>query len=246
MNKGVPQNMIANYGNRLNPKEMNKILGIYQSGRNTQQPPTMAPIDPLASTQNSLSQAMSRTSEETSAEQALSDLAYKKQLGLDTEAGRAVPMGFVTGAQAAIERSAATATMPLEAQLRRLQEKRQTATDIAKSQLESAQWGAEQARRKSEFEQSLAEQVRASKAQEKNNAMLAKLQKKEFKLKKDLQKFEKKMKVRELSQQERLQYAQLGNQYKMNQDDIKSAMDIVQEEIKAGKFSDKKRGLGDL
>lgn len=71
--------------------------------------------------------------EEEETEKTLSNLLASKELGVAAVRERPIPLEFITGQQAAIERRAATQAGPLQARLSQLQSKRQAAIDIAKT-----------------------------------------------------------------------------------------------------------------
>lgn len=168
-NKGVPQTMIANYGKRLNTKEMNKILGMAKSGGSSTQAPSPPP-DPYAqlkTLQSAYQNTLSPSADETSAESSLKNIAYGKELGTQDAATQAIPIQFITGQQKAIENAAAIKSMPLEAQLKLLQDKRKSQADIAKSAVDFEQTRVQDVEKTREFDVGQAETKREALASEK-------------------------------------------------------------------------------
>lgn len=101
------------------------------------------------SLQDSLTGSMAPTADEQAATTALgnidkeqSDLALSSKLGISNVEGQAIPMGFVTGQTAAINKQTGLASeaisakaVPLKTQLAALQAQRQAAQDVAKEQI---------------------------------------------------------------------------------------------------------------
>ena len=100
----------------------------------------------LTSVENALLEALKRTPEEEQAEKTLANLISSKELGLRDIEEQAIPLDFITGQSAALERRAATQAVPLQAQLANLQAKRQSAIDVATTKLDIEKSRAERAK----------------------------------------------------------------------------------------------------
>ena len=114
--------------------------------------------DPYSSSEykgisKSLSESMNPTQEELAASKSLGDIEQEQanlglstKLGIQNVEGQAIPMGFVTGQTAALNKASGLASeaisqkaLPLKTQLANLQAKRQAAQDIAKQQMSEYQ-----------------------------------------------------------------------------------------------------------
>ena len=96
---------------------------------------------------------MNPTQEELAATKSLGDIEQEQanlglstKLGIQNVEGQAIPMGFVTGQTAALNKASGLASeaisqkaLPLKTQLANLQAKRQAAQDIAKQQMSEYQ-----------------------------------------------------------------------------------------------------------
>lgn len=168
--------MIANYGKRLNTKEMNKILGMAKGGGQSQSPqtsptsaPTPDPYSQLKTLQSAYQSTLAPSADETSAESALKNIAYGKELGNQNVVTQAIPVEFMPGQKKAIENAASIKSMPLEAQLKLLQDKRKSQSDIAKSAVDFEQTRMQDVEKQREFDTELAEKKREALVSEKES-----------------------------------------------------------------------------
>lgn len=108
------------------------LMSRFQNSQ-TQQQSVADPYAELRRSRDAIMQAQKPTDEEDKTEQTLQDLLTSRDLGIESRSGRGVPMPFVAGQQAAIERRASIQATPLSARLSQLQAKRASALDAAKT-----------------------------------------------------------------------------------------------------------------
>lgn len=109
------------------------------SSLNKSKETVVPPRSPYADIKDALTKAMTVGPEEESAQTALSNLATSKELGLQDIQNKPIAIPFITGQQAAVERSAALREAPLKTKLATLQARRQAALDVAKTQYDISQ-----------------------------------------------------------------------------------------------------------
>lgn len=92
--------------------------------------------DPYATIEKSLLESLVPTSEESELSSQLANLRASKELGVAAIREKPIPLPFITGQEAALERSFAAKSGALTTQLANIQAKRQAALDVAKTKLE--------------------------------------------------------------------------------------------------------------
>jgi hypothetical protein len=168
LSSGGTQEQLGNYGKRLSSNEFRRLLG--QRAAPTASAAPAAPINPLYSNytsspqlealQKQYTESLAPGAGETEASTQLQNIITSKELGVAKSEAEPMAQGFVTGQSAALEKSAALKSLPLQTKLANLQAQRQSAADVLKTSLgfETEKLGAQ--RSAYESEAALAEQRR--------------------------------------------------------------------------------------
>lgn len=122
------------------------LAGIAQGLENLKNAPVNAAQNDLTKAEEDVVKVSAVTPEEQEAQTTLANLLASKELGLQAIREKAIPIQFITGQEAAVERRAAVKALPLQAQIATLQARRQSALDVAKSRLDIAKSKAERAK----------------------------------------------------------------------------------------------------
>lgn len=131
----APQAQPQNANTQL--EAIKSALGGISTGLQGLQVPKEAPKpDALTGIEAELAKSQTPSQEEQDTQKTLSNLLASRELGLAAVQNKPIAMPFITGQQAAIQRTAAVQAMPLQAQLAALQGRRQAALDVAKSKLD--------------------------------------------------------------------------------------------------------------
>lgn len=89
----------------------------------------------LKALQGKYQETIAPTADETNTETQLGNIITSKELGVAKAEQEPMAQGFVTGQSAALEKSAALKSLPLQTRLADLQSRRQSAADVLKAQL---------------------------------------------------------------------------------------------------------------